>query len=115
LNLGAGTEHPGNFYRNRPTLPVRGKSFLSALQGSSQPVHSPEENIGWELHGQRTLVRGDWKLLSTQTSGGPAWELYNIADDPGERNNLSTERLGLRDELIAAWFSYAEEVGVALD
>ena len=111
----AGAEHPGDFYHKRPTLPVRGKSFLSALQGSSQPVHSPDEAIGWELHGQRALVRGDWKLLSTQTTGEPVWELYNLTNDPGERNDFSTERPDLRDELIAAWFAYAEEVGVALD
>ncbi len=86
------------------------------IQASACPTfNGPEEDIGWELHGQRALVRGDWKLLSTQNTSKPTWELYNLANDPGERNDLSAEQPGLRDELVAALFAYAEEVDVALD
>tara|TARA_B100001123_G_scaffold386087_1_gene460149 strand:- start:2165 stop:2293 length:129 start_codon:yes stop_codon:yes gene_type:complete len=35
--------------------------------------------------------------------------------EPGERNNLAAKQPELRDELIEAWFAYAEEVDVALD
>ena len=49
----AGAEHPGGSYRNRPTLPMRGKSFLNHLLAANDPVHDPAEAIGWELHGAR--------------------------------------------------------------
>ena len=49
------------------------------------------------LHGSRVIRDGDWKLITTK--GGRGFgadksvkygiELYNLAEDPGERNNLA--------------------------
>jgi arylsulfatase len=109
----AGAEHPGDRYLNRPVLPMRGKSFLEHLRGAEESVHGSSETIGWELSGARALVRGDWKLLWL-TDQEPGWELFNLRDDPYERNDLAAARPELTRELIGLWYDYAEDVGVAI-
>jgi arylsulfatase A len=54
----------------------------------------------WEFyeHGFAQAVRnGDWKLLRTTTG---ALELYNLPQDPGERNSLSAQRADLVTEML---------------
>ena len=110
-----GAEHPGSVYKDRPVLPMRGKSFLGHLRGADGPVHGPDETIGWELSGQRALVRGDWKLLWMPRRGAEArWELFDLRSDPYERNDLAAARPDLTRELVDAWHDYAEEVGVVV-
>ena len=111
----AGAEAPvGGEYNHRPVLPMRGKSFLDHLQGGESPVHGSDEAIGWELHGERALVRWPWKLLWIPSPGEETrWELFDLESDPFERNDLSTQHPELTRELIDAWFRYAEDVGVA--
>ena len=112
----AGARHPGSDYRNRPVLPMRGSSFLAHLRGTAGPVHAPDEVIGWELSGQRALVRGDWKLLWMPPGPGMQtnWELFDLNSDPYERNDLSSDRPELTRELVDAWYDYANEVGVVV-
>ena len=111
----AGTEAPTGEYNHRPVLPLRGESFLDHLQRGASPVHASDEAIGWELHGQRALVRGPWKLLWLPTPDEESrWELFDLANDPFERNELSAQHPELTQELIDAWYRYAEDVGVAM-
>ena len=111
----AGAEHPGDVYMHRPVLPMRGTSFLGHLLGGDGHVHDPEEVIGWELSGQRALVRGDWKLLWMPDEDGQAsWELFDMQTDPYERNDLAAARPELLGELVDAWYDYAAEVGVVV-
>ncbi len=109
----ASVEHPGESYGNRPVLPLRGKSFLNHLRGAEDTVHGPTEAVGWELAGERALIRGDWKLLWL-ADDEPGWELFNFRNDPYERNDLAAARPELTSELIDLWYDYAEEVGVAI-
>ena len=111
----AGAEPPTGEYNHRPVVPMRGKSFLDHLQGGASPVHEPDEAIGWELHGLRALVRGSWKLLWIPTEDEETrWELFDLDSDPFERNDLSSQRPDLTQELIGEWYRYAEDVGVAI-
>ena len=112
----AGTEAPAGEYNRRPVLPIRGKSFLGYLQGNDEAVRGPDEVIGWELHGQRALVRGGWKFAM----GFPAedeetrWELFDMSADPFEREDLSLQHPELTQDLATAWTRYAVDVGVAI-
>nr|NIW25580.1 sulfatase-like hydrolase/transferase [Gammaproteobacteria bacterium] len=111
----AGVEHPGSVFDDRSVLPMRGSSILGHLRGEAEGVREAGEAIGWELHGQRALVRDDWKLLWTRRTDGPLrWELFDMANDPYERNDLIAQRPEIADELIAAWQSYVDEVGVVV-
>ena len=111
----AGTEAPAGEYDRRPVLPIRGKSFLGHLQGNDAAVRGPDEVIGWELHGQRALVRGGWKLLWVPREDEETrWELFDLSADPFEREDLSSQHPELAQELAAAWRQYAADVGVAI-
>ena len=113
----AGAEAPEGEYNHRPVLPIRGKSFLDHLQVGNGPVHAPDEAIGWELHGQRALVRGPWKLLwlpNRDEEAETRWELFNLENDPFERDDLSAQHPELTRELSDEWFRYAVDVGVVM-
>ena len=89
---------------------MMGRSFWGRALGDETPVYGPDDPIGSELHGNRALVRGDWKILSAATG---TWELFNLADDPGETNDLALQQPELLAELIAAWEQFADDTGVA--
>ena len=80
-----------------------GLSILPTLTGEGeQQVH---DFLYWEFHeeGGRQAVRaGDWKLIRQNIrSGNPTLELYNIAEDPHEDNNVINANRAKADELEA--------------
>ena len=85
---------------------IDGMSFLPALLG--RPLEWPARDLFFrrrELFGKaggtiECLRRGDWKLLRSKPGG--AWELYNLADDPKEQNNLAASQPAKLAELSAA-------------
>lgn len=110
----ADVEHPGSSYKGRELVQVSGRSALSYLRGNSHSVHG-DSPIGWELYGNRALIRGDWKaLLTWAPEGNGEWQLYNLRDDPSETTDLASNSPELMQELIADWDKYAEEKGVAI-
>ncbi len=85
---------------------IDGVSFLGALRGQSRSA--PERDLffarreGGVGFGGKTieaLRSGDWKLL--QNSPYAALELYNLADDPREANDLRTKRPKVFRDLAA--------------
>ena len=42
------------------------------------------------------------------------WQLYNLAKDPGETDDLSERMPELRSEMVEIWSRYSEETGVIL-
>ncbi|QXD23306.1 arylsulfatase [Opitutia bacterium ISCC 51] len=109
----AGVSHPGSKHRGKTVNPVRGKSFFPHLKNSNIDVRG-DEAVGWELHSQRALVKGDWKIYYSGAETAD-WELYNLIKDPGEQEDLSNRYPDLKKDLIKQWFNYADEVGVAFE
>ena len=103
----AGTAHPGpGSYRGREINGILGRSFWPHLIGESADVHSPDDTVGWARGAGGALIRGDYKIINTPAAGGTgttSWRLYNIVDDPGERNDLAGELPDLTAELIQEW------------
>lgn len=67
-------------------------SFLPLLRGSNEPIRT--HAINQSIHGLLAVRSGSWKLIFGKGSGG--WgkgtdshpgQLYNLADDLGEKNN----------------------------
>ncbi|MBM4155452.1 MAG: sulfatase [Lentisphaerae bacterium] len=92
----------------KPAGPVDGMSFLPLLKGGTLDRgaiywHYPHYgNQGGAPGGAVRL--GDWKLIEWYEDG--TLELFNLADDPGERNNLvSGNPAKVRElhDLLKAW------------
>jgi arylsulfatase A-like enzyme len=109
------TPHPGTSYKGREVEPLRGKSLASVLNGDASMVHENDTAANWEMFGMRAVRQGDYKLLWLIEPFGPDnWQLFNLANDPGETTDLSAEMPDLRNDMIEIWNSYAQETGVVL-
>jgi arylsulfatase len=110
----ANAKHPNSLANEQNKfVPMRGESMLSMLTGKSANVHNDEYTLGSELHGNKAMRKGDWKLLSIgRPAGSGQWGLYNLADDPAELVDVSASHPEKVAELKLAWQQYAEEVGV---
>ena len=48
-------------------------------------------------------------LWSEEQKGKPGWELYNVAEEPGELHDLAQSRPGKLGEMVALWEQYVED------
>jgi arylsulfatase A-like enzyme len=110
----AGVQHPST-HNGREVAPMQGKSWVSMLDGTTQSPRSAGDWLGWELFGNRAIRQGDWKITWLyQPLGSGDWELFNLAEDPGEQNDLSGEFPEKRMELVALWDEYVKMNGVII-
>ena len=80
--------------------PTDGISLLPLISGVGE--QQEHEFLYWEFHeeGGRQAVRaGDWKLIRQKISSTPILELYNIALDPHEDNNIIQSNQEKAEEL----------------
>lgn len=102
-------------YNGQAVLPVQGRSMLPLLRGESNAVHLPDAEFGFELFGMQALRKGDWKISNINRPFGTAtWQLFNLAIDPGETNDLAAEEPERLQALIQAWQRYAARTGIVL-
>jgi arylsulfatase A-like enzyme len=108
----AGVAHPGTRWHGHEVAAMRGRSLVPYLDGTSDWVHAADEPTGWELFGRMAIRQGDWKAVRIPAPDGPgSWQLYDLAKDPGETNDLAAAMPERRDALIALWNGYVEETG----
>mgnify|MGYP001806773048 CR=1 FL=1 len=106
----AGGDWQGATHGGRSVRAVRGQSWKAYLTGAAERVHAPDEAIASELFGRRAVRQGDWKLVDL----GKGWQLFNLATDPGEIDDLSAREPARRDALIASWDAYSKQVGLIM-
>jgi arylsulfatase A-like enzyme len=75
------------------TKPVDGVSILPTLRGEDQ---KPSTYLYWEFHeegGKQALRMGEWKAvkLNVNKDAHSPVELYNLASDPSEKNNVAAQ------------------------
>lgn len=63
----------------------------------------PHETLYWRMGNKAALRHADWKLVRHGSREDSAWELYNLAQDLSETNDLSKSQPKLRSQLIARW------------
>lgn len=109
----AGVKHPAPTYQGREVVPMRGKSFYPWARGESERIHEKDFIQGWETCGRAALRFGDWKIVYIPKPKGPErWQLYNLADDPGEVHDLADAHPERLRQLLKLWDQYVIETGV---
>jgi arylsulfatase len=71
----------------KPTPTLDGKSLMPVFQGKQRT--QPEILVSGRGEGKRMVRIGKWKIV--RVKGGP-WQLYNMAKDPSELNDLADQR-----------------------
>ena len=99
-----------------PSANLDARSFLPTLIGESESETSRDlyfvRREGGAAYGGKTieaLRRGDWKLL--QDNPFAPLELYNLGNDPFEKNDLSATNPMVRNELSAALRLHIQRAG----
>jgi len=90
------------------TRQIDGKSMLPLLFGEKEAIH---DTLYWEHEGGRAIRIGDLKMTALP---GKPWELYNLAENHTETNDLSgnyPEKVKMMD---GAWNSWALRTGVKI-
>ncbi len=105
----AGAAYPSEF-QGHSILPFEGTSLLPALRGARLIRPRP---LCFEHHGNLAMRDGDWKIVSTYRRDQPRrWELYNMADDRTELNDLADAMPSRLQSMVGQWQSWADRVGV---
>ena len=100
----AGAKYPEQF-NSQPITPLEGVSLKPTFSGES----INREILYWEHEGNRAIRVGDDKLVS---EFGKPWELYDIAKDRSEQNDLSQQDPQKAAELSSLWQVYADRANV---
>jgi arylsulfatase len=78
------------------------------LAGQAESPRTAEDYVAWEIFGNRAVRQGDWKIRwEWKPYGTGDWQLFNLADDAGERKDLAKERPDKLKALLALWDDYA--------
>jgi arylsulfatase len=95
--------------------PMLGESMRAFLAGEAESVHD-DDYVTTLYHGGRAYLRqGDWKIANLE---GPFseddFELFNLAEDPGESTDLAHRHPEKYAELIDLWREQRRELGILL-
>lgn len=109
----AGATYPTNFEGNA-IHPLDGISLRPAMSGQSLARQKP---ICIEHENNASIRSGDWKLVGRNVARPRGvhpenWELYDIAQDRTETNNLAAENPAKVRELSQQWDAWAKRAGV---
>ncbi|RVW00916.1 arylsulfatase [Rhodococcus spongiicola] len=104
---------PPQTYQGIEQLPVTGHSFASVIDDPAAPATNSLQFF--EQMGSRAIVDGEWKAVCRHIHGDDfdteRWELYHLATDWSECNDLASDQPERLNELIKLWWSEAERNG----
>jgi arylsulfatase len=107
----AGADYP-DVYNGKSIVPLQGKSLMLLLSGESS-IDVESRELGWSAYGMDAYRKGAWKVLRLpEPYGNGDWQLYDLAADPGELHDLSSEFPERAGALAKAWEDYANSNGV---
>ena len=84
--------------------PLQGKSLVPIFQGRQRNGH---QTLYQHFGTDRALRQGDWKVVAAK---GGRWELYNLAEDRTELNDLRQKHPEQASRMIKEWFRIARDV-----
>jgi arylsulfatase A-like enzyme len=107
----AGAQYPDN----GTVRPMLGASINDYLAGEATSVHA-EDYVTTLFHAGRAYLRqGDWKISTLEPPfDETAFELFNLALDPGEVSDLAEVEPEKLADLIALWRVERKRLGIIL-
>jgi arylsulfatase len=106
----AGATYPETFGGNK-IIPVEGISFMPIFDGADRLA---PRTLCFDHYESSAIRQGDWKLVrGNKRYKDCTWELYNIAQDRCETNNLIHANPEKAIELEKTWKEWAVRVKVA--
>jgi arylsulfatase len=110
----AGASYPKT-HEGRELPPLMGKSMGRVLAGQAETTRTDQDYLAWELFGNRAVRQGDWKLRwQFKPYGKGEWELFNVAKDPAERQDVAAQNPGKVKTMTALWDDYVKTNNVIL-
>jgi arylsulfatase A-like enzyme len=106
-----GAEYPLQFKGNK-IHNLEGESLLHSIKNKSD---KRESVIFWEHEANRAIRSEDWKLVLKASEEYPfdgKWELYNMADDRTEMNDLAETYPEKVEEMKKMWEDWAQRIKV---
>ncbi len=105
----SGAKYPKR-YNGADIHPMEGSSLIPVIEGKKSKLH---DYIFWEHQGNRAVRWGDWKVVWDEKIN--EWELYNIAQDRIESQNLASQNPAIVKKLSKKWMEWATENFVLID
>jgi arylsulfatase B len=94
----AGVTAPAN------NAPLDGASLLPLLHGET--TAAPHDTLHWRVGRKNALRAGEWKLIHDAAG---TWELYDLAHDVSEKENLAARDPARVAELAARWEKWSAQ------
>jgi len=104
-----GAEYPEEF-QGQKTLPLEGVSLLPVFK-KQEEVRPAQKTLYWEFTGHHAVRAGDWKLVAERSK---SWELYHLAEDRSETNNLAADYPEKVSELARKYDTWARRTGAVM-
>jgi len=97
-----------------PQMPIEGTSFAASISDATAP--SKDAPQYFEMFGHRGLWHGGWKAVAFHPPGEPydadRWELFHLAEDFSETNDLAGTQPEKLAALIKLWWDEAAKHNV---
>lgn len=108
----AGVAEPGVF-AGVCQMPMQGRSIRATFNNPEAP--DPRDRQYYELWGSRGIWHKGWKAVGIHTPGTDfaldRWELYHVAEDFSESNNVAAKYPAKLEELKKLWWDEAAKNG----
>ena len=86
-----------------------GVDLLPHLSGKE--ISDPHDVLYWRRGRNWAIRQGPWKLVWDKLGDGQ-WQLYNLATDRCEIDNLASQYPKRVDQMSSDWFAWAKRVGL---
>jgi len=107
----AGVKYPSE-YKGNEIHALEGESLVQSIKNESDERKS---DLYWEHEANRAIRIGNWKLVLKASEVFPfdgKWELYNLANDRTEMNDLTDSYPEKVEEMKSKWEDWAKRVNV---